>query len=135
MASNEEVAAARRAVGEDIEEPRRGRWMPPVADPRDPFLQPAPTYRDETIRRAAEEQSTVSRPGVEPGPSEFSHGRGMVAPLGLKPPTDLEVLQEERRTNPADPEAAPVWTEDQNWSADGTRIARVREPDEFPTNT
>jgi len=128
MPSKDEVQAARAAVGEhiDVTSPY-GKRLPPIQDERDPNLRPARTYTDVSIEEAAATRNRVTRANVEPGPSEFSHGRGMVAPLDMVDPSPWQVMANERRTNPADPSAVPVWTEDQEWSIDGTHIALVRE--------
>lgn len=132
MATHEEVDRARALAGERIDEPRSGKWMPPVMDERDAFLQPARTATDESIEVARSTPTPVTLVNSEPGPSEFSHGRGMVAPPELEEPSALWQLKAEQRTNPADPTASPVWREDQEWSSAGTHIALVREPGEMP---
>jgi len=46
----------------------------------------------------------MTTPVTEPvGPSEFSHGRGLMVPIDLADPTQSEQLHAVYRTNSADP--------------------------------
>lgn len=72
----------------------------------DAFTQPARTYADITIEEVEAEGyvAAVVKGGLEPGPSEYSWGRGNQNSLSLGPgPNPLEVLKAQQRTNPADP--------------------------------
>lgn len=89
----------------------RKPYLPPShQDPRisgDPFWKATRTYSDVATEEALATPSGVSKPGVEPGASEFSYGRGLMCPLGLGPgPTAVEEMKAIMRTNPADAEAA-----------------------------
>lgn len=115
-------------------------WMPPLYDVEaDAFFMPARTRSDETVEEVQDPNytATISIAGQEPGPSEFSHGRGLVAPTELADPSLSEELRAVYRTNPADPgDVANFERADREWA--GTRqlpqrhIARVREPGTLP---
>lgn len=83
------------------------KWMPPLySHLHDPFFKTARTYSDVATEEAAATPSGVAKANVEPGPSEFSHGRGLMVPLALGPgPTPVEEMKAIMRTNPADPTA------------------------------
>ncbi len=81
-------------------------WTPPVWEPgHDPYFKPARTYADVSIEEAGGPAGVVT-PGLEPGPSEFSHGRGLMVPLELGPgPTQVEEMKAIMRTDSTDPAA------------------------------
>lgn len=115
-------------------------WMPPLYDVEaDAFFMPARTRSDETVEEVQDPDytATISIAGQEPGPSEWSHGRGLVAPTELADPSLIEQHLAVMRTNPADPgDVANFERADRDWP--GTRksgekyIARVREPGTLP---
>ena len=73
---------------------------------KDAFTIPARTYADETIEEVlADDDIAQTGPGgIEPGPSEYSWGRGNANSLSLGPgPTQVEQMKAVMRTNPADP--------------------------------
>lgn len=82
------------------------KWEPSRHVELDPFFKPARTYADVSIEEAGG-PAGVTTPGLEPGPSEFSWGRGLMVPLDKGPgPTQVEEAAAIRRTNPADPTAS-----------------------------
>lgn len=90
----------------------RKPWVPPLyPDWRtsgDPFWKPSPDLADKSIAEATQ-TSGVFSPAAEPGPTEFSHGPGLRAPLALGPdPTPFEEYHAVMRTDPADPSASHV---------------------------
>jgi hypothetical protein len=72
----------------------------------DAFTKAARTYADQSIEEV-EDPNYVAQivvGGAEPGPSEYSWGRGNQNSLTLGPgPNPLEILKAQQRTNPADP--------------------------------
>lgn len=82
----------------------RRPWEPPqyMVD-ADPFFIAARTYADVAAEEALATPAGVATPNVEPGVSEFSYGRGLMAPLSKgHVPTQIEELKAVMRTNPAD---------------------------------
>ena len=81
-------------------------WEPSRLQP-DSFLRPAATVADISIAEAERGLGgSISAAGVEPGPSEFSYGRGQMSPISLGPgPTQIEQLKAVQRTDPSDPGA------------------------------
>lgn len=84
-----------------------GPYLPPLHERgRDPHFKDARTYSDVATEEALSTPSGVATPNVEPGASEFSHGRGLMAPLTQgHEPTQIEIMKAIMRTNPADPGA------------------------------
>lgn len=85
-----------------------GPWLPPtymVDD--DPYFKEALTYSTVSIEEAANTPAGVATPNVEPGGSEFSWGRGLMAPMTKgHVPTQIEEMKAVMRTNSADPGAS-----------------------------
>jgi len=82
-----------------------GAWQPPryTGLLHDPFFVEARTYADVAAEEAANSPAGVATPNVEPGVSEFSWGRGLMAPLTQgHAPTQIEEMKAVMRTNPAD---------------------------------
>lgn len=72
----------------------------------DAFTQPARTYADQTIEEVEADDyiASIVAGGLEPGPSEYSWGRGNQNSLTLGPgPNPLEILKAQQRTNSANP--------------------------------
>jgi hypothetical protein len=84
-----------------------GPYLPPLHERGvDPFFKDARTYSDVATEEAAATPSGVAKANVEPGASEFSWGRGLMAPLTQgHEPTQVETMKAIQRTNPADPGA------------------------------
>jgi len=85
-------------------------WMPPRYQPAtetgDPFWKDPRTFADVAREEAEATPSGVFRSNAEPGVSEYTWGRGLMAPLALGPdPTAVETMKAIQRTNPADPNA------------------------------
>jgi hypothetical protein len=142
MATHEEIEAARRAAGEASANDRFALrevgarapgYLPPVPDERDPYLRPAFTQADQSVEEL-DGRRTVSAPGREPGPSEFSHGRGLRPPTSLRSPSLIDQHHAIMRTNPADPTATvdyeggrTTYTHVDGEMIEGEYIPRVRE--------
>lgn len=71
----------------------------------DPYFKYARTHADDTIAEAESDATApVSVAGVEPEESEFSYGKGLMAPISRgHEPTQIEQLKAVQRTNPANP--------------------------------
>jgi len=82
----------------------------------DPYYTPAWTRALESIERAESGIAgrPVRRPGFTPGESEFSWGKGRMAPPDLADPSLWDQMRAVYRTDPADP--AAVANYDGEWS-------------------
>ncbi len=89
----------------------------------DPYYVPAWTKALESVRDSLLGGTSAAVRNVEApaGPSEFSFGKGGMAPLSLADPSLAQQLQAVYRTDPADPEAPLDYSD------------RVGEPDSFPS--
>ena len=93
-------------------------YIPPWMQ-TDAFTVPARRYADVTVEevQAADYVSAVGTPGLEPGESEFSWGKGNQNSLSKGPgPNPLEILKAQQRTNPADAtDTAEAHYRDRGW--------------------
>lgn len=89
---------------------------------KDAFTQGPRTYADVTIEEVEDPNyvAAIVPGGVEPGPSEYSWGRGNANSLSKGPgPTQVEQMKAVMRTNPADPtDTMEAHLRDPGWSVE-----------------